>query len=86
MNALGATVATPRTEELGPMVAVRASNPERVVRGLTEKGIVTSSRYSNVRGSLHLYNNDDDLETFLKAFKGSDLSGWKNRRASLVTP
>ena len=65
---LGATLATPRTAELGPMVAIRAANVDALVAALADEGIITSSRDGNLRISLHLYNNDEDLDTFLAAF------------------
>src|SRR4249920_1517573 len=55
LDELGATVATPRGElEYGPLVCVVSTNPNELVASLAADGIVTSTRDSNLRVSLHL--------------------------------
>jgi selenocysteine lyase/cysteine desulfurase len=68
LDELGATVATPRGErEIGPLVCVVSTGPEALVSALTSDRIVTSSRDSNLRISLHLYNIDEDVDKILDA-------------------
>jgi selenocysteine lyase/cysteine desulfurase len=65
---LGATVATSRRErEYGPLVCVVSTDPSGLVAALAEDRIVTSSRDSNLRVSLHLYNVDEDVDSILAA-------------------
>jgi selenocysteine lyase/cysteine desulfurase len=68
LDALGATVATPRGEgEYGPLVCVASTDATGLVRELQSERIVTSERDSNVRVSLHLYNVEDDVTRILEA-------------------
>jgi selenocysteine lyase/cysteine desulfurase len=65
---LGATVATSRREkEYGPLVCVVSTDPNTLVDALAKDGIVTSSRDSNLRVSLHLYNVAEDVDRVLEA-------------------
>jgi selenocysteine lyase/cysteine desulfurase len=65
---LGATVATSRGEnEYGPLVCVVSTDPSALVDALAKDGIVTSSRDSNLRVSLHLYNVEEDVDRVLAA-------------------
>jgi selenocysteine lyase/cysteine desulfurase len=50
----------------GPLLCVRSTDPERLVAALGERAIVTSSRDSSVRISLHLYNTREDVERILR--------------------
>ncbi len=68
VEVLGATVATPKSPQVGPLVAVRCGDAEGLVTALRGDGIVTSARDGNLRVSLHLYNDDTDLDRFLTAF------------------
>jgi selenocysteine lyase/cysteine desulfurase len=68
LDELGATVATPRDEgEIGPLVCVVSTDPEALVSALASDRIVTSSRDSNLRISLHLYNVGEDVDRILAA-------------------
>jgi selenocysteine lyase/cysteine desulfurase len=68
LDELGATVATPRGEgELGPLICILSSDPQALVEALADERIVTSSRDSNLRVSLHLYNTEEDVDTVLRA-------------------
>ncbi|HUG65411.1 MAG TPA: aminotransferase class V-fold PLP-dependent enzyme [Gaiellaceae bacterium] len=65
---LGATVVTPRGEgEYGPMVCVLSTDPGALVEVLAADRIVVSTRDSNLRMSLHLYNLEEDVDRILGA-------------------
>ena len=68
LDELGATVATPRAEaERGPLICVVSTDPNALVSALAADRIVTSTRDSNLRISLHLYNVEDDVDRILAA-------------------
>jgi selenocysteine lyase/cysteine desulfurase len=68
LDELGATVATSRGEkEYGPLVCVVSTDPNALVDGLARDGFVTSTRDSNLRISLHLYNVEEDVDRLLAA-------------------
>ena len=70
LDELGATVTTPRAEgEYGPLVCVESTDPDALVRALAAERIVTSSRDSSLRVSLHLYNDEDDVDRVLSALR-----------------
>jgi len=68
LDALGATVATPRgAGDHGPLVCVASTEPHALVEALQAERIVTSSRDANLRISLHLYNVEEDVDRILDA-------------------
>jgi selenocysteine lyase/cysteine desulfurase len=68
LDELGATVATSRgTNEYGPLVCVVSTDPNALVEALAAERIVTSTRDSNLRVSLHLYNVEEDVDCILGA-------------------
>jgi selenocysteine lyase/cysteine desulfurase len=68
LDELGATVATSRGEkEYGPLVCVVSTDPNALVDRLARDGFVTSTRDSNLRISLHLYNVEEDVDRLLAA-------------------
>ncbi len=68
LDELGATVATSRAEhEYGPLVCVVSTDPNALVAALAGERIVTSTRDSNLRISLHLYNVEEDVDRILAA-------------------
>ena len=68
LDELGATVATPRADgEHGPLVCVVSTDPNALVAALADDRIVTSTRDSNLRISLHLYNVEEDVDRILAA-------------------
>jgi selenocysteine lyase/cysteine desulfurase len=68
LDEFGATVATSRgAEEYGPLVCVVSTDPNALVDALAAEGIVTSTRDSNLRVSLHLYNVEEDVDRILEA-------------------
>ena len=70
LDELGATVATPRGEgDYGPLVCVASTDAPALVEGLREDAIVTSERDSNIRISLHLYNDEGDVDRVLEALE-----------------
>src|SRR5207249_1531432 len=63
---LGADVATPRdAARRGPLVCVRSTDVDALVRELLGERIVTSSRDDRLRVSLHLYNTAEDVDRVL---------------------
>jgi len=67
-------VATPNDDtRRGPMVAVRARDDNALVARLIDQDIITSCRDGNVRAGFHAYNNEADVDRFIKALKGSGL-------------
>ncbi len=68
LDELGATVVTPRADgEHGPLICVLSTDPNALVAALATDGIVTSTRDSNLRISLHLYNVAEDVDRILEA-------------------
>jgi len=68
LDELGATVVTPRGEgEYGPLVCIFSTDPKALVAALAAEDIVTSTRDSNLRVSLHLYNVEEDVDRILAA-------------------
>ncbi|MGZ8794014.1 MAG: aminotransferase class V-fold PLP-dependent enzyme [Gaiellaceae bacterium] len=68
LDELGATVVTPRADrEHGPLICVLATDPNALVAALAARHIVTSTRDSNLRISLHLYNVEEDVGRILEA-------------------
>lgn len=67
-------VATPDDDaRRGPMVAVRARDDNALVARLIDQGIITSCRDGNVRAGFHAYNNEADIDRFIKALCESGL-------------
>ena len=70
LDELGATVVTPRVEaEHGPLVCVASTDPNALVAALAKEHIVTSTRDSSLRISLHLYNVEEDVDRILSALR-----------------
>jgi selenocysteine lyase/cysteine desulfurase len=68
LDELAATIATPRpAAERGPLVCVVSTDPNALVDALAAQRIVTSTRESNLRISLHLYNVEEDVDRVLEA-------------------
>lgn len=68
LDELGASVVTPRDpRERGPLVCVRSTDAEALVRTLEADRVIVSSRDGNLRVSLHLYNTEDDVDAVLAA-------------------
>ena len=67
---LGADVATPRDPaRRGPLVCVRSTDVDALVRELLGERIITSSRDDRLRVSLHLYNTAEDVDRLLGALR-----------------
>jgi cysteine desulfurase/selenocysteine lyase len=43
-------------------VPIRSTDPGRLVRALSERGVVCSARDGNLRVAIHFYNHEDDIE------------------------
>jgi selenocysteine lyase/cysteine desulfurase len=70
LDELGAVVVTPHEpERRGPLVCVKSTDVRTLVDTLGAARIVCSSRDSNLRVSLHLYNVDEDVDTILAALR-----------------
>ncbi len=68
LDELGAQVVTPRSpHHRGPLVCVRSSDADALVRELAEERISCSCRDGNLRVSFHLYNVDEDVDRLLAA-------------------
>jgi selenocysteine lyase/cysteine desulfurase len=68
LDELGATVVTPRAPaERGALICVLSTDPDKLVDALAVERIVTSTRDSNLRISLHLYNVAEDVDRILVA-------------------
>jgi selenocysteine lyase/cysteine desulfurase len=65
---LGARVVVP--EGRGPLVCIRSTDAPALVAALAADDIVASERDSNLRVSLHLYNNEADIDAVLTALAG----------------
>jgi selenocysteine lyase/cysteine desulfurase len=74
LDELGASVATPRDPaERGPLICVVSTDPNALVEALAAERIVTSTRDSSVRISLHLYNVEEDVDRILAALAANDV-------------
>jgi selenocysteine lyase/cysteine desulfurase len=72
LDELGATVVTPRAPaERGALICVLSTDPDALVDALAAERIVTSTRDSNLRISLHLYNVAEDVERILAALSAN---------------
>jgi len=72
LDELGATVLTPRGErEYGPLICVVSTDPNALVAALAAEQIVTSTRDSSLRISLHLYNVADDVDRILAVLRAN---------------
>jgi selenocysteine lyase/cysteine desulfurase len=66
LDELSATVVTPRDPaEHGPLICVASTDPDALVDALAAERIVTSTRDTNLRVSLHLYNVEEDVDRIL---------------------
>ena len=65
-------MATARGErEYGPLICVVSTDPNALVSALAAEQIVTSTRDSSLRISLHLYNVEDDVDRILAALRAN---------------
>jgi selenocysteine lyase/cysteine desulfurase len=68
LDELDAKVATPRAPaERGPLICIVSTDPDALVGALAAERIVTSTRDSSLRVSLHLYNVEEDVDRVLAA-------------------
>ncbi|HMI57960.1 MAG TPA: aminotransferase class V-fold PLP-dependent enzyme [Gemmatimonadaceae bacterium] len=67
-RALGIATKTPSTS-VGPLVVLRAKNPDAALAKLTERGVVVSTRMDGVRFAFHVYNDDTDVHTALNVLE-----------------
>ena len=52
------------------MVAVPARDTAQLFARLMEQDIVTSFRDANIRATIHFYNSEADIDTFVAAMQG----------------
>ena len=57
-------------ERRGATVAVPSHDSGGLCAQLLQQGIVTSHRDGNLRASFHFYNDEDDVESFIRAMRG----------------
>jgi selenocysteine lyase/cysteine desulfurase len=70
LDELGATVATARgAKDYGPLICVVSTDPDALVAAVAGDRIVTSTRDSNLRISLHLYNVEEDVDRILASLR-----------------
>ncbi len=62
----GFGIATP-LDAHGPMIALRAAQPETLVQRLIDRQIVASQRDGNIRFGFHFYNDSTDIDRLLAA-------------------
>lgn len=66
----GYTLAVPDdAERHGALITMRTHDENALVEILENQGIVTSSRYGNLRISPHFYNNEDDIDSLFRALR-----------------
>jgi selenocysteine lyase/cysteine desulfurase len=58
------------SERRGATVAVPSRDSGGLCAQLLQQGIVTSHRDGNLRASFHFYNDEDDVESFVRAMRG----------------
>jgi len=58
-------------DSIGPLVVLKARDPEALVKKLEESSTVVSSRHDGLRISLHVYNSWQDVEALLRALSKS---------------
>ncbi len=65
---LGLDVLTPLdASRRGPLVVLRARDPQALVQRLAARGIIASARGTGLRVSFHAYNNAADVDAVLAA-------------------
>ena len=67
-HALGIATKTPSTS-VGPLVVLRANDPDAALAKLTERGVVVSTRKDGVRFAFHVYNDDEDVHKALNVLE-----------------
>jgi selenocysteine lyase/cysteine desulfurase len=65
---LGAKVVTPRGSR-SPLVCIKSTDVNALLRALEGENVVCSERDSNIRVSLHLYNVEEDVDRLLDALR-----------------
>jgi selenocysteine lyase/cysteine desulfurase len=65
---LGAKVVTPRGER-SPLVCIKSTDVNALLRALEAENVVCSERDSNIRVSLHLYNTEEDVDRLIEALR-----------------
>ena len=63
-------VTPPEDARRGAMVAVPARDTAQLFARLMEQDIVTSFRDANIRATIHFYNSEADIDTFVAAMQG----------------
>lgn len=70
LERIGWPSVTPAADERrGPIVCVPSRNSKGLAEELMRRDIVTSYRDANLRAMFHFYNNDEDVDTFIRAMK-----------------
>lgn len=67
---IGGTLKSPMDPaKHGAMITVASTDEYALVAALSEDGIIASCRDGNIRISAHFYNNNDDIDAVIEAFK-----------------
>lgn len=56
-------------EHRAGIIVVKVKNPEEIAKELFQKGIIVSSRKEGLRISVHIYNNEEDIDKFILELK-----------------
>ena len=64
-----AAVTPPEDERRGPMVAIASIDTAELFAQLLREDIVTSFRDANIRATIHFYNSEEDIDTFVAAMR-----------------
>jgi selenocysteine lyase/cysteine desulfurase len=68
----GFSVVTPlKPSRRGALITIKSNNVNALVGRMADRGIITSSRESNLRVSPHFYNNHADVERVLEALRAN---------------
>lgn len=70
LQKLGFTIVSPGEDaQLSGITVIKKDNPAQVVKALREKGIFVSARGEGIRISVSFFNNEEDIEKLVTAWK-----------------
>jgi selenocysteine lyase/cysteine desulfurase len=71
LHELNLDIISPLEEEKSRsgIIVFRMHNAEEIVRKLEEKRIIVSARGGGIRVSPHFYNNEEDIDTLIRALR-----------------
>lgn len=87
LQGLGLEVMTPaRPEHRAGNIAFVCSDGEQVAAALLREGILVWGGDGRLRASVHLFNDDHDIERFTQALQALNLSGSRASMLAMTTP